>query len=353
MADATTATTKKKATKQLQVRELGQMTFSAGQVSTMDIPRGYSIANLLFRLTATLSRAAGASAGVGKDLCGAQLIKRIEVRKNGREVIKALDFESMMRFVQQRKGTVPEWALSASWTGGYGALSGTTFALSAALNFQMWNALNSLDTLFDSSGRNGVTTLQLAVYWGALNDVMTGGMGGTNAYNPASGGVTADVMPVLTISVEEYVDPDALPGEYLEAREYSVRRSISASNPKEQQAINVGNMFRQFVIKTYADDVQRSDILNNVIIRSGSQVFKNCVAEPLRQRNKVDLGIEAAMTGYYLLDFCPDGHLSRALKTQDLSELIIEMDVTKQGTSTVIEIFPTELVISPLAATAS
>ena len=332
-----------KATKQLQVRELGEMTFSAGQVSTVDIPRGYSIAHLLFRLTATLSRAAGASAGAGKDLTGAQLVKRIELRKNGREVLKAVDFESLMRFSQQRKGTVPEWALSAAWTG-YGALSTTTFALSAALNFEMWNALNPLDTLFDSSGRNGVTTLQLAVYWGALNDVMTA------AYNPASGGVTADVTPVLSIAVEEYVDPDALPGEYLEAREYSVRRSITATNPKEQQAVNVGNMFRQFVIKTYADDVQRSDILNNVIIRSGSQVFKNCKAEPLRQRNKSMLGLEAAMAGYYLLDFCPDGHLSRALKTQALSELIIEMDVTKQGTVCVVEIFPTELVVSPLAA---
>jgi len=329
-----------KATKMLQTRELGDRSFRAGQVDTIEIPRGYSIANLIFRLTATLSRAAGASAGAGKDLTGAQLVKRIEIRKNGREVIKALDFESLMRFNQMRKGTLPEWALSAAWTG-YGALSTTTFALSAVLNFEMWNSISQLDTIFDSSSRNGIAALDLVIYWGQLSDVMT------PAYNPASGGVTADVTPNLSVAVQEYVDPDALAGEYLENREYSIRRSITATNPKEQQSISPSNWFRQFILKTYADGVQRSDILNNIIIRSGSQVFKNHKAETLRQLNKTDMGTETALTGYYLLDFCPDGHLSRMLATQGFSDLVIEMDVTKQGTDCVVEIFPNELVKLP------
>jgi hypothetical protein len=79
-------------------------------------------------------------------------------------------------------------------------------------------------------------------------------------------------------------------------------------------------------------------------------VFKNRKAESLRQTNKLELGLETAQNGYYMADFCPDGHLSRALQTQALSELIIEMDVTMRGTVCVVEIFPTELVKSPVAA---
>lgn len=332
-----------KATKMLQTRELGERSFRAGQVDTIEIPRGYSIANLLFRLTGTLSRTAGASAGAGKDFTGAQLVKRIEIRKNGREVIKALDFESMMRFNEQRQGTPPEWALSAAWTG-FGALATTTFALSAKLAFEMWKSISPLDTLFDSSSRNGIAALDLVIYWGQLSDVMT------PAYNPAGAGVTADVTPSLSVAVEEYVDPDAIPGEYLENREYSIRRSITATNPKEQQSISPSNWFRQFCLKTYSDGVQRSDILNNVIIRSGSQVFKNHKAESLRQKNKTDFGLTTVQPGYYVLDFCPDGHLSRMLATQGFSDLVIEMDVTKQGTDCVCEIFPNELVKLPTTA---
>ena len=326
-----------KTTKMLQVRELAQLSFRAGQMDTIDIPRGYSIARLRFRLTGTLSRAAGASAGAGKDLTGAQLVKRLELRKNGREVVKALDFESLMRFNQMRRGTLPEWALSAVWTG-YAVKSATTFALSASLDNEMWDSIQPMDTLFDSSSRNNIVTLQLAIYWGALSDLMTA------AYNPSSGGVTADVTPTLAISVEEYVDPDALPGEYAENREYSIRQVISATNPKQQIPINIGNWFRQFTVKAYADDVQRNDIVNNIIIRSGSQVFINRAAEALRQENKMTAGLETAIDGYYLVDFCKDGHLTRALPTAPLSELIVELDVTKQGTVCVVEIFPTEIV---------
>lgn len=109
-----------KDTKMLQTRTITAKAFRAGQSDTIEIPRGYSIEALRLRFTGTLSRAAGASAGAGKDLTGAQLIKRIEFRKNGREVVKALSMETLMRLNQIARGTLPEWALSAAWTG-YGA----------------------------------------------------------------------------------------------------------------------------------------------------------------------------------------------------------------------------------------
>jgi len=102
------------------------------------------------------------------------------------------------------------------------------------------------------------------------------------------------------------------------------------------------------VLKTYSDGVQRNDILNNVKIMTGSNVLKNRVALALREENKADLGLETMPTGYYLLEFCKDGHLTRAINTLGMSDLTCEMDVTKQGTTCIVEIFPVELVKVPV-----
>lgn len=177
----------------------------------------------------------------------------------------------------------------------------------------------------------------MTIYWGQLADVMTA------AYNPASGGVTADVTPSLSVAVREYVDPTG--GPYLENREYVISNAITATNPKLQLSNTPTNMFKQFVIKTFADDVQRSDILNTITVRSGTEVFMTRIAEEVRQENKAVLGLETVIPGYYLLDFCPDGHLTRALIGAGRSDLIIEADITKQGTNCYIEVIPMELIM--------
>jgi len=164
------------------------------------------------------------------------------------------------------------------------------------------------------------------------------------------GVVSADVAPEVSIATEEYIDPDAVPGEYAENREYGIRKVIAATNPKEQHKFNIGNRFRSFVIKTYSDDVQRNDILNNVKIMTGSDVLKNRKGISLREENKLYCGLETMPDGYYLLEFCPDGHLTRSINTLGMSDLTCEMDVTKQGTTCVIEIFPVELVKVPVMA---
>lgn len=338
-------------------RDLGSLNFTAGQTSTLELPRNYSLDRLKFRLTATLFRAAGASAGAPMDLESiAQLVNKIEIRKNGREVLKALSFETLCRLCELRSGTpmsnrriisgsgavvTTEWDAYAAVTTGANAIE---FELSAVLDFGMWNAIRRNDSLLDTTWRGGITTLDLVITWGQYDDVMT------SAYDPAAGGVDADVAPVLQISTDEYIDPDAVAGEYIENREYGVRKVVTADNPKFQHRFNIGNRFRSFVIKTHSDDCQRNDILNNVKIISGSDVYKNRNATQLRQENKAELGLEVMPTGYYLLEFCKDGHLSRSVNTVGLSDLTCEMDVSLQGTTCIIEIFPVELVRVPVTS---
>lgn len=345
------------AVKKLHERDLGSLNFTAGQTSTLELPRNYSLDKLKFRLTATLFRAAGASAGAPMDLESiAQLVDKIEIRKNGREVLKAIDFETLCRACEMRCGTpmtnlrhvfgsgavvTTEWDGFAAVTTGANAIE---FELLAWLDFGMPNSIRRNDSLLDTTWRGGITTLDLVVTWGQYDDVMT------SAYDPAAGGVDADVAPVLQVSTDEYIDPDAQPGEYIEFREYGIRKVVTADNPKFQHRFNIGNRFRSFILKTHSDDCQRNDILNNVKIMSGSDVYKNRDAVQLRQENKGELALETMPTGYYLLEFCKDGHLSRAVNTVGLSDLTCEMDVSLQGTTCVIEIFPAELVRVPVSA---
>lgn len=332
-----------KRTKRMHERELGERTFTAGQMSSFELPRNYSLDRLKFRLTATLSRAAGATAGAPMDLSGAQLIKEIEVIKNGRESLKVLSAETLMRLNELRYGTPAHLSFTSTWDG-FDVQAAIPFIMDFWLDFGMWRSLQRFDTLLDTTWRGGISTLDLHITWGQLDDVMT------SAYDPAAGGVTADVTPVVSVATEEYIDPDADPGEYAENREYGIRKVIAATNPKEQHKFNIGNRFRSFVIKTYSDDVLRNDILNNVIIKTGSDVLKNRDGLALREENKMFYGLETMPTGYYLLEFCPDGHLTRSVNTLGMSDLTCEMDVTKQGTICVVEIFPVELVKVPVTA---
>lgn len=339
MAKTNTLAPKTKRTKREHERELGERSFTAGQMSSYELPRNYSLDRLKFRLTAQLSRTAG-STGAPMDLSGAQLIKGIEVVKNGRETLKGLAAETLMRLCELRYGTPCHYDVASTWDG-FDVQSNIDFIMDFWLDFGMWRSLQRFDTLLDTTWRGGITTLDLQVTWGQLQDVMTSAFDGV---------VSADVTPVVSVSTEEYIDPDADPGEYAENREYGIRKVIAADNPKEQHKFNIGNRFRSFVIKTYSDDVLRNDILNNVKIMTGSDVLKNRAGLALREENKIFCGLETMPTGYYLLEFCPDGHLTRAINTLGMSDLTCEMNVTKKGTNCVVEIFPVELVKVPVTA---
>lgn len=331
--------TRTKRTKRMHERELGEKSFTAGQLTSYELPRNYSLDRLKFRLTAQLSRTVG-TVGAPRDVSGAQLIKKIEVVKNGQESLKVIDAETLHRFCQIRYGTQPYYSVPTTWDG-FDVQANIDFIIDFHLDFGMWRALQRFDTLLDTTWRGSIQTLDLHITWGQLADVMTTAFDGT---------VTAPVNPSVSVASEEYIDPDAIAGEYTENREYGIRKVITADNPKEPHKFNIGNRFRSFIIKTQSDDVLRNDILNNVKIVTGSNVMKNRKGLALREENKSYCGLETMPTGYYLLEFCPNGHLTRSINTWGWSDLTCEMDVTKQGTNCIVEIFPVELVKVPVTA---
>jgi hypothetical protein len=347
--------------KKLIERELNTLTFAANQTSTLQLPRDYSIDRLTFRLRGTVYRAAGASAGAPKDLSLAQLVRRIEIRKNGREVIKSIDFETLMRFNQLMYGTLPQYkrtvynaifgegaAITTQWDGYAAVTTGANahdFDFSAFLDFGMPKAVRRNDTLLDTTSRGGVSTLDLIITWGAANDVMT------DAYNPAAGGVAFDLNPTLAISTSEYIDINTKDDPYTPYainKMYGIRKVIAATNPKEQIELGVGNFFRGFLIKSIADGLQVNTMINYITLRSGTDVIKYKAGHGIRWDNKLEAHIETMPDGYYYLEMCKDGHMAKMLDTTNMSSLTLEFDVTHRGTTDIIEVYPIEVVAAPV-----
>jgi len=324
--------------KKLIERELGTLTFAANQTSTLQLPRDFSYDKISFVLSASLTRAMTTPAGAARDLSGAQLISRIEIRRNGREVIKSIDFETLMRFNNIRDGTPPLRTVSvAAWDTANANQTAVLFVLAAMLEFGMWNSIRRNDTLLDSTARGNVSTLDLVITWGTGAATMTNLYTGTVTVNSAS----------VAISSSEYIDIDSKDDPYTpyaDNKEYGIRKVLTAANPKELIELGVGNFFRSFILKTKADQLNVNTILNNITLRSGTDVVAMRNGAGLRASNKSECNVETFPDGYYLIELCKDGHLAKMLNTTNMSSLTLELDVAVPGTENIIEVFPVEVV---------
>ncbi len=327
-------------------RHLGQLTYTAGATSTLQIPRNYAFRRLSFHLDANVTIAASASAGTPKDSCPAQLVSNITIRANGRDVIKSMDLETLHRLTERRHGVRP---FINSLPSGYAAVTQAVDA-HAFLDFSMWDCIRPIDTLLQS---RGLATLEMIVTWGQPDDIMT---------DAFTGGTGCSVnSAILYVSAEEYVAVPAAMN-FSVNKEYQIRSVIGAASDNHQIALPVGNMYRSFLIKTHSDGVNVNTILDNIQIKSGTEVFKNIRAVQLQMDNRIEFGLqlpkandtvnrlyqEGILAGYYHLEFVRDGRLTEALDARQLSSLELVLDVNAPGTVDVIDVYPVEL-IAPAA----
>ena len=324
-------------------REIGTITYVANQTRTLPLPRNYAYRKLYLKLAADVTLAAG-SAGTPKDSCPLQLVSSIEIRANGRDVIKRLDMETAHRLNQFRYGVRP---YIDSLPTGYGAAADVVVGGHAIIDFEMWRAVRPIDTLLDSAG---LATLEMIVTFGAGTDILNDAYDGTVVVNEAT----------LYVSALEAVGVPA-GTKFMLNKEYQIRSQVNAASTNHQVQIPVGNMFRSFILKTHSDGNQVNTILNNIQIKAGTEVFKNRRAFLVQCDNRVECGMEIPevvgsaaavdhyylehiLDGYYLLEFVKDGRLTEALDTSRLSSLELLLDVNNPGTVDMIDIYPVELV---------
>ncbi len=328
-------------------REIGSITYAAGQTRTLALPRNYAYRTLQFKLVAQMDRVAG-SAGAPKDVCPAQLVKNITIRANGRDVIKSIDLETLHRLDQIRHGVRPH--ISFADFSGYGVETDVAMVVHAQLDFAMWRAIRPIDTLLDSAG---LATLELIVTFGDPGDVMT------DAFDQTA---SVDSATLYVASVESVGVPAGT--NFAINKEYMIRSQITATSANHQVQLPVSNLYRAFILKTHSDGVQVNTILNNIQIKSGTEVYKNRIASFLQMDNRIECEIEVSevdgsaaavdhyflehlLEGYYLLEFVKDGRLTEALDTSRLSSLELVMDVAAVGTDDFVDIFPCELIMPP------
>ena len=330
-------------------REIGTIEYAANQTRTLPLPRNYAYRKLYLKLVGSLDVDALGTAGTPKDSCPAQLISSIEIRANGRDVVKKFDMETLHRMNQLRAGVRP-WV--DSLPSGFATQTDMAVGVHAIIDFEMWRAIRPIDTLLDSAG---MATLELIVTFGAPNDVMT------DAYN---GDVSVDNATLYVAALEAVGVPAGTT--FMVNKEYQIRSIITAASNNHQIPLPVGNIYRSFVIKTHSDGVQVDTILNNIQLKAGTEVFKNRIASFLQMDNRLECGLvipddnasggttdnyylEHILEGYYLLEFVKDGHLTEALDTSKLSSLELLLDVNAPGTVDVIDVYPVELVLPAIA----
>lgn len=329
-------------------RELGSVAYAQNQQRTLQLPRNYAYRALSLRLCANLSWTE-TTAGIVKDSAPAQLVSNIQVRANGRDVIKNYDMETLHRLTQLRYGCRPKIISPANTT----AATNQDLEVHAMINFEMWRAVKPIDTLLDSSG---MATLELIVTWGTGADIFGGAYGGTVTVNSAD----------LYVSAIEQVGVPA-GSRFMINKEYFLESVITAASAQHQINLPVSNLYRSFVLKTVSDDCHVNTILQNIQIKSGTEVYKNRVAYHLQMDNRIDRQLENPVSlaaalgghdyanlvrnGYYLLEFVRDGRLTECLDTSRLSTLELILNVAHPGTTDVIRVYPVELIVPPVEAT--
>ena len=330
-------------------REIGSIDYVANQTRTLQLPRNYAYRALSLKLEAQLDVDATGSAGTPKDSCPAQLVQNIQIRANGRDVIKNYDLETLHRLTQMRYKTRPR---VDGLPAGFATQTDMEVDVHAMVDFAMWDAIRPIDTLLDSSG---LSTLELIVTFGAANDVMT------DAYD---GVVSVDSATLYVAAIESVGVPAGT--KFMVNKEYSLRSQVNAASDRHQIHLPVSNLYRSFVLKTHSDGCNVNTILNNIQLISGTEVFKNRYAGFLQMDNRVSYQMENSIAcdtvdryylerlldGYYILEFVKDGRLTECLDTSKLSGLDLILDVNVPGTVDIIDVYPVELV-APASAPAA
>jgi len=310
------------------LREIGSKAFVASGQETINLPRDYAYVDMMIELSAAVTVSGGNTSGSIKDNAPAQLLKTIEIRANGRDVIKSLDFEGLVRLTQLRYGTAPNNTVLANGDN----QSATACYVYAIIPQAMWRSVKPFDTLFNAKP---LSTYEAILTFGAVADIYySAGNRTTTAtgtvYLSAKEAVGLDEKAILPINKEGTVEAD-----------------ITANATEFKISLNYAKdlSYRALTLRTQDGGANSNSIINNLKLQSGGVIFVNINSRRLRNRNKLIYALETMPTGYYAIDFCEDGRLGDSLDTSGLSSLDLVLDVTVGSGTTKCKVYTTEIIV--------
>lgn len=320
-------------------RRVGKVTYSASTAKSLDLPRKNLYRDLILWLKGSLVIAtAGApvlyTGGIGS---GLKVISRVEVIANGRDTIKSLSLSALAmknQFLYGARPQITETGLTAATHPFGGAVH---------LPFAMPRSVREIDTLLNSGK---LATLELRVTYGNFTDMFS-----TNPTTITAGSSVAD----LEVYLNEAIRMDGKDEAYSAYKELYIEKTVTAASTEFQILLPVGNRYRGFMIECESDGEMVDTILKKVTIKSGTDIYKAIDAyegttyKPaggaLRADNIKCFGLsDETLTGYYYVDFCPEGRLVDALDASRLSSLEMILDVAAPGTTDKVRVYPCEIV---------
>lgn len=321
-------------------RRVGKTSYSANSAQSLDLPRKNLYRDLILWLkgsvvvTDVTTPPVVFTGGIGS---GLKIIKRIEVIANGRDTLKSLSLSALAMKNQFLFGERPQITESL--------LTAATHPFGGVLHlpFTMPRAIREIDT-FLNSGK--LATLELRVTYGATSDMYS-----TQPTALTEGSTVAD----LEVHVNEAIRLDGKQEPYAAYKELYIEKDVVAAAAEFQILLPVGNRYRGFMLECESDGEMVDTILKKITIKSGTDVYKAVAAyegttyKPaggaIRGDNVKCFGLsDEALTGYYYIDFCPEGRMVDALDATRLSSLEMILDVAHPGSVDKVRIYPCEIV---------
>lgn len=310
-------------------REVGNKTWVSGGQETIPLPRDYAYVDIMVELYAKITIAGANAAEVLADNAPAQLLRTIEIRANGRDVIKSLDFAGLIRLTQLRYGTAPNHTVLASAAN----QANTECYIYAIIPQAMWRAVKPFDTVFNS---RPLSTYEAILTFGTVADI----------YTTAGAATWTVVSAAVYLSSREAVglpDDAILPIN----KEATIESVVTATATEHKIPLNYAKdlQYRALVLRAHDAGCLSNAIINNIKLQSGGVIFYTISGRRTRNRNKLMYSIEAMPTGYYAIDFCEDGRLGDSLDTSGLSSLDLILDVTVGTGTTKVKVYTTEVIL--------
>lgn len=305
-------------------RSLGNVAFSDGQKSFLDLPRDYWFRQLFLYLsgTVTIGTANATALRLESPL---SLITNIDVILNGKDVIKSLPLNAFYQWTKCRHRVAPTLTAPGLTQAAH------AFAAGAVVDFGLWDGVSKVDTMLKAKG---ASTLQLGVNW---NTSTLGLVVPDTTTTIAISNCNLHVMSNEAFNVD---DKTVFPVN----REYALNLSFNATGIY-QLKLPTGNLFWGLLIKTTNNGALSNAVINKLTVKSGTEVFRYYSSEAaLRESFKTEKSIESLSTGYYFIPFTRDGLMSETLDARLMSELVLEIDAT-YGTNSTIEVYPQEIVV--------
>lgn len=300
-------------------RKIAQQQITENGVVTIDVPRGYDIEALYFRIYGTVNVTTNFAGGVRAE-APCQLIKRIELVADGKNTIASVPFNMLNRGNPFRRGQLgPLTPPSAATIAAYAVEA------AAVLDQANMDGIRSKDSNLRTSGMG---LLQLRFTFGAAADLFGPGAGAGNIANMFVDVYTSEMIEL----------PDAKGA--ITSPLYMVKRAYQdipalTSNANMQVILPVGNVLRGLVIRAsglVTAGEPSNGIINNIQLASGVDVRFNLPGLDVRALNKVDYQITTLPDGYYYIDLMGDGSFNtQASEGWDLtnaSEAKLILDVT-------------------------